>query len=219
MPIVAHAPQQNGKSSSKSRSGCSTTPATPKKPEMYNQVVKVEGEEASHAPYYFVLHYVPDLHWCHLAAMREDGIFPELTRKGLPHPHAGKKRWRLTPEGESKELDVSADRCTRVPRSAQRLPICTPSHPLVSCRMSKDAACQPESVFFCAGVMRTRVWVRRNGGEAMGAEQCTPKKPEMCNQIVKVEGEEASHAPHPLLLAHGLCVRRPWFRQEQCVFA
>ena len=78
---------------------------------MYNKVVKVDGEEAAHAPFYFVLHYVPDLHWCHLAPMRQDGVFPKDTRQGQPHPHAGKMRWRLVPEGESKELDVSAERC------------------------------------------------------------------------------------------------------------
>jgi hypothetical protein len=152
MPMVAHAPQQNGKSSSKSRSGSSTTPATPKKPEMYNQVVKVEGEEASHAPYYFVLHYVPDLHWCHLAAMREDGIFPELTRKGLPHPHAGKKRWRLTPEGESKELDVSAHRCTRVPRSAP--PTVSPyTHPPSTCFLSHVQRCSVSTLTAYSSVL------------------------------------------------------------------
>ena len=105
-------------------SGCSST-GTPKKVEMYNKVVKVEGdtaeasegEEASpHAPYYFVLHYVPDLHWCHLAPMRQDGVFPEVSRLGMPHQHAGKKRWRLMPEGQSKELDVSAARCIIVKR-------------------------------------------------------------------------------------------------------
>ena len=81
-----------------------------KRTEMFNKVVTVEGHEADSA-YYFVLHYVPDLHWCHLAPMREAGVFPKLKKSGEPHPHAGKKRWRLVPEGESKELDVSAERC------------------------------------------------------------------------------------------------------------
>ena len=71
-----------------------------KRTEMFNKVVTVEGHEADSA-YYFVLHYVPDLHWCHLAPMREAGVFPKLKKSGEPHPHAGKKRWRLVPEGES----------------------------------------------------------------------------------------------------------------------
>jgi len=89
--------------------------APAKRQEMYNKVVRVPGEEAAHA-FYFVLHYVPDLHWCHLAPLRQDGFFPELTRQGKPHPHMGKKRWRLMPEGASKELDVSGDRCIIVRR-------------------------------------------------------------------------------------------------------
>ena len=106
-------------SHAKSGGGC-TTPGSKVRMQMYNKVVKVEGEEAAHAPFYFVLHYVPDLHWCHLAPMREDGVFPEMTRKGTKSPHAGKKRWRLVPEDvhgdASKELDVSADRCVIMKR-------------------------------------------------------------------------------------------------------
>ena len=92
--------------------------------EMYNKVVKVEGEEAAHAPFYFVLHYVPDLHWCHLAPMRQDGVFPEFTRKGTKCAHVGKKKWRLVPEhapaAESKEIDVSAERCIVMKRCVVR---------------------------------------------------------------------------------------------------
>ena len=95
--------------------GVSSGQAPAKRQEMYNKVVRVPGEEAAHA-FYFVLHYVPDLHWCHLAPLRQDGFFPELTRQGKPHPHMGKKRWRLMPEGASKELDVSGDRCIIVRR-------------------------------------------------------------------------------------------------------
>jgi hypothetical protein len=25
---------------------------------------------------YFVLHYIPDMHWCHLVPMRPEGVFP-----------------------------------------------------------------------------------------------------------------------------------------------
>lgn len=92
------------------------------KREMYNKVVKVEGEDAAHAPFFFVLHYVADLHWCHLAPMRADGVFGEVTRKGTKNQHAGKKRWRLVPEdapaAESKEIDVSAERCIVMKRCA-----------------------------------------------------------------------------------------------------
>lgn len=43
-----------------------------------------------------------------------------MTRKGTKSLHAGKKRWRLVPEDahgdESKELDVSAERCVVMKR-------------------------------------------------------------------------------------------------------
>ena len=61
-----------GSRGSHAKSSC-CTPGSKMRMQMYNKVVKVEGEEAAHAPFYFVLHYVPDLHWCHLAPMREDG--------------------------------------------------------------------------------------------------------------------------------------------------
>ena len=48
---------------------------------------------------------------------------------------------------------------------------------LVACQ--KMQRVNLKAYFFCAGVMRMRVWVRRNGGGAMGEEQSTPKKPEM----------------------------------------
>jgi hypothetical protein len=109
------APPRQMSAMAKRSAGSTSGKAPPKRQEMYNKVVRVQGEEAAHE-YYFVLHYVPDLHWCHLAPLRMVGTFPELTRQGKPHPHVGKRRWRLMPEGESKELDVSAERCIIVRR-------------------------------------------------------------------------------------------------------
>jgi hypothetical protein len=34
-----------------------------------------------------------------------------VCRNGNPHPYAGKPCWKLVPEGEGSELDVSAERC------------------------------------------------------------------------------------------------------------
>lgn len=81
---------------------------------MFNRVVAIEDAPAE---YYFVLHYVPDLQWCHLAPMRQEGLFPATTKQGLQHPAAGRPCWKLVPEGEGQELDVSAERC-RVVRAA-----------------------------------------------------------------------------------------------------
>lgn len=45
---------------------------------MYNKVVTVEGKEG----YFFVLHFVPDMQWCHLAQMAQYGVFPETYKSG-----------------------------------------------------------------------------------------------------------------------------------------
>ena len=109
---------------SKSTLSSSSALSSQKRRDMYNKVVRVEGHDASHAVFFFVLHYVPHLHWCHLAPMRKDGIFPAVSRLGSAHPHAGKARWRLVPEGQSRELDVSAERCILVRRYVRATCVC-----------------------------------------------------------------------------------------------
>ena len=72
----------------------------------------IDGDGATgKTKYWFVLHYIPDMHWCHLAPLRQDGVFPATLKNGNPSAHAGRPRWKLVPEGEGKELDVSAERC------------------------------------------------------------------------------------------------------------
>eukprot|EP01051_Picozoa_sp_SAG22_P004923 SAG22_NODE_277_length_13166_cov_134.125277_9_plen_240_part_00 len=57
-----------------------------------------------------VLTYIPDLAWCRVARMRQNGVFGpdrERTAKGV----TGRPRWVLEPEAAGAELDVSALRC------------------------------------------------------------------------------------------------------------
>lgn len=76
---------------------------------LYNNVVTVD-----HLPpcyphrYWFVYQYVPDMEWCHVCPMEQHGVFAPNSKR------AGRPRWRLVPEGEAREIDVSAKRCTPV---------------------------------------------------------------------------------------------------------
>eukprot|EP00960_Hanusia_phi_P064608 765843-Hanusia_phi.AAC.1 len=79
-----------------------------KKKTLFNKVVSVVGRANQ---YYFVLHFIPDMEWCHLAPLKRCGQFPNSTRSGLPHLHAGRPQWKLAPESEGGEIDVGADRC------------------------------------------------------------------------------------------------------------
>ena len=79
-----------------------------KKKTLFNKVVSVQGRP-NH--YYFVLHFIPDMEWCHLAPLKRCGCFPNVTRNGHPHLHAGRPQWKLAPEAEGGEIDVGADRC------------------------------------------------------------------------------------------------------------
>ncbi len=57
--------------------------------------------------YYFILTYIPDLNWCTVVPLYQNGLFDENT-KG---ESAGRPRWILVPETMDHELDVSASRC------------------------------------------------------------------------------------------------------------
>jgi hypothetical protein len=54
----------------------------------------------------YVLTYIPDLKWCHLAPMVQDGTFGEDRRRAL-----GKPKWRLVDESLCKEVDISSSFC------------------------------------------------------------------------------------------------------------
>jgi hypothetical protein len=57
----------------------------------------------------FVLTYIPDLKWCHLAPMVQDGVFgPERKRS------EGRPKWRLVDETVGHELDISSVFCIPV---------------------------------------------------------------------------------------------------------
>jgi hypothetical protein len=57
----------------------------------------------------FVLTYIPDLKWCHLAPMVQDGVFgPESKRS------QGRPKWRLVDETFGHELDISSTFCISV---------------------------------------------------------------------------------------------------------
>lgn len=76
---------------------------------LYNKVVTVTNLPPAYAyDYWFVYHYVPDMEWCHICPMEPHGVFgPNSKRNGRP-------RWRLVPEGQAREIDVAAYRCTPV---------------------------------------------------------------------------------------------------------
>jgi len=65
-------------------------------------------------PYYYVLTFIPDLYWCRLCPMQRVGEFDEEKYR----KHFGRPKWKLIPEGEAVEIDVSASRCEIVPSVA-----------------------------------------------------------------------------------------------------
>ena len=61
--------------------------------------------------YWFVLTYIPDLQWCRVVPLIEDGVFEE------EHRFQGRTIWKLLPESPESgcfEIDVSAFRCKKV---------------------------------------------------------------------------------------------------------
>jgi hypothetical protein len=81
-----------------------------KEKHLFNKVVRLteEGqrEAGSEYEYYYVLTYIPDLFWCHLAPMKQKGTF------GVKLPKVqGRTKWVLVGEEEGKELDISAAVC------------------------------------------------------------------------------------------------------------
>lgn len=65
--------------------------------------------------YRFVLTYIPDLKWCHLAPMIQDGYFgPERKRA------EGRPKWKLVDESLGHELDISSMFCIPVKSKALR---------------------------------------------------------------------------------------------------
>ena len=73
-------------------------------PHLYNRVVRIDGEEQYE--YWFVLTYLPDLQWCHVAPIEKRGVF-----RGTSSTSDGRDRWMLVSEDEGGEIDVGAARC------------------------------------------------------------------------------------------------------------
>jgi hypothetical protein len=89
-----------------------TTLAQPRAPVvecLYNIVVKLkEGAmtEGANYTYWYVLTFIPDLRWCHLAPMISVGNF------GSDKPKCnGRPRWKLEDESLGRELDISSSFC------------------------------------------------------------------------------------------------------------
>lgn len=75
---------------------------------LFSKVIKLRGDalEGKDYKYWFVLTYIPDLRWCHLAPMVQEGHFgPERKRSH------GRPRYRLVDENLGKELDISSMYC------------------------------------------------------------------------------------------------------------
>ncbi len=77
---------------------------------LFNKVVKLNKEGQREAgnefQYYFVLTYIPDLFWCHLAPLQSVGVFGPNRKKV-----EGRTKWKLVDEGEGKELDITGAVC------------------------------------------------------------------------------------------------------------
>ena len=86
---------------------------------LFNKVVKLnkEGIEGvgTEYKYYYVLTFLPDLQWCHLAPMKKVGVY------GTDKPKSqGRPMWMLVNEDEGKEIDVTSTYCEVVKSRATK---------------------------------------------------------------------------------------------------
>jgi len=89
--------------------------ARDKENSLFNKVIKLRDDalEGKDYKYWFVLTYIPDLKWCHLAPMVQEGHFgPERKRS------YGRPRYRLVDEKLGRELDISSMYCIPVKSKA-----------------------------------------------------------------------------------------------------
>jgi LysM domain len=88
------------------------------KASLYNKVVRLKPgamTEGSNYIYWYVLTFIPDLKWCHLAPMIQNGTF------GMDKPKAyGKVKWRLVDESLGQEVDISSSYCVPVRSRSMR---------------------------------------------------------------------------------------------------
>ena len=122
---------------------------------MYNKVVRVINNKHKF-DYYYVLHYILDMDWCHLVPMHAKTTF------GGESFRAGRPRYKLVPEGEGRELDVPAARCRQVGRVASQRVLCSVRCVRFWIRLFSGSSCEPEST--PAGRESTRRVVAHGGG-------------------------------------------------------
>jgi len=89
--------------------------AKSKENSLFNKVIKLRDDalEGKGYKYWFVLTYIPDLKWCHLAPMVQEGHFGPDRKRSY-----GRPRYRLVDEKLGKELDISSVYCTAVKSKA-----------------------------------------------------------------------------------------------------
>jgi len=75
---------------------------------LVNRVVQIDGEDDYE--YWYVLTYLPDLQWCHVAPLEKRGVFSD-TPGPSGHVATGRPCWMLVSEEEGGEIDVGAGRC------------------------------------------------------------------------------------------------------------
>lgn len=86
---------------------------------LFNKVVKlnkdgIEGVGTEYK-YYYVLTFLPDLQWCHLAPMKKVGVYGNDKPKSQ-----GRPMWMLVNEDEGKEIDVTSTYCEVVKSRATK---------------------------------------------------------------------------------------------------
>ena len=57
----------------------------------------------------YVLTFLPDLQWCHVAPLERRGVFGDKPSPG-GHLAEGRDRWMLVSEEEGGEIDIGAGR-------------------------------------------------------------------------------------------------------------
>jgi hypothetical protein len=86
---------------------------------LFNKVVKLNAEgmaqTGSEYEYYFVLTFIPDLCWAHLAPLECVGIWGHDKPKS-----AGRPIWMLVDESEGKEVDISGSFCIPIRSRAMK---------------------------------------------------------------------------------------------------
>lgn len=82
---------------------------------LFNMVVRLREDalDGKEYKYWFVLTYIPDLKWCHLAPMIQEGHFGPDRKRSY-----GRPRYRLVDEKLGKELDISSMYCLPVKSKA-----------------------------------------------------------------------------------------------------